>query len=82
MSSRNEPTVLDRFWAYGDIVSTALIIVGAFGAVLFGIAGVIAMLAGLAVALSTHLIVGAIQYRRVMSREWPKVRPLDPDDEW
>ena len=32
-------------------------------------------------SISTHLLVGVVGYRRVMTREWPKVRPLD-DDEW
>jgi hypothetical protein len=77
-----ELTAMERVWAFGDLASTPLIIVGAFATVLVGLPGAVVMLAGLAVALSTHLIVGVVEYRRVMAREWPKVRALDEEDEW
>lgn len=33
--------------------------------------------------MGTHLAMGACQYRETMRRPWPKVPPLeDDDDEW
>jgi hypothetical protein len=75
-------TALERLWAYADLASTVLIILGAIAAVFVGAVGAVLMLAGLGLSLSTHLIVGVTNYRRVMAREWPKVRPLDDGDEW
>jgi hypothetical protein len=30
----------------------------------------------------THLTVGVVGYRQTMRRPWPKVPPLEDDDEW
>ena len=32
--------------------------------------------------IATHLLIGVTEYRRVMRRAWPKVSPLEDDDEW
>jgi hypothetical protein len=29
-----------------------------------------------------HLVQGWLTYRAVMARPWPKVRPLDDDEDW
>lgn len=82
MTAKKEPTVLERLWGYGDLASRALVVSGAFATVFVGRAGAAVMLAGLLAALMIHLAIGVIAYRRVMAREWPKVAPLDEDDEW
>lgn len=79
---RTEPTVLERVWAYGDLASTILIIVGAFASVFVGLGGAIVMLAGFAGSLTIHLIVGIVQYRRVMAKPWPEVPRLNDEDDW
>jgi hypothetical protein len=45
--------------------------------------GVFLMLAALIGFFLTHLIVGIVGYRQTMRRPWPKVPPVDDeDDEW
>ena len=41
-----------------------------------------AALAGFLATVSVHVIVSVVYYRRVMAREWPKVEPLDDDEDW
>jgi hypothetical protein len=46
-------------------------------------AGVLLMLAGMVGLFATHLAFAIVGYRRTMSHPWPKVPPLDEDDdEW
>jgi hypothetical protein len=40
------------------------------------------MLAGVCGNVAGHLLMGITEYRRVMRRSWPKVLPLEDDDEW
>ena len=41
------------------------------------------LLGGVICLFATHLLMGVLTYRRTMSRPWPRVRPLeDEDDEW
>jgi hypothetical protein len=82
VSRCTEPTSLDRAWAYGTLFGRVLLVGGAFASIFIGLPGAIVMLAGLTLSLVTHLGVGVIGYRRVMTREWPKVRPLDDEDDW
>jgi hypothetical protein len=44
--------------------------------------GAFLMLAGVCGNVAGHLLMGITEYRRVMRRPWPKVRPLEDDDEW
>ena len=39
-------------------------------------------LAGFIATLTVHVIVAVVYYRQVMRREWPKVEPLEDDDDW
>jgi xanthine/uracil permease len=77
-----EPTVLDRIRGYGDLASTVLLMVGAFASVFVGLAGALVMLAGFAGSLAIHLVVGIVEYRRVMARPWPAVPALGDEDDW
>jgi xanthine/uracil permease len=79
---RTRPTARERVLAYGDFASTVLIFVGAFASVFVGVTGALVMLAGFAGSLAIHLIVGIVEYRRVMARPWPKVPRLDDEDDW
>jgi hypothetical protein len=38
--------------------------------------------AALVGVLASHVVVGALAYRRVMSRPWPDVPPVVDDDDW
>ena len=45
--------------------------------------GVFLMLAGVLGMFATRLVVGIVSYRQTMRRPWPKVPPIeDDDDEW
>jgi hypothetical protein len=59
-----------------------LFLVGAFAAVVGWEPGVVVMLAGFVGLLGAHLAAGIAAYRRIMSRPWPRVPPLEDDDEW
>jgi hypothetical protein len=43
--------------------------------------GAFVAVAGLSGTVLFHLAGGLIEYRRVMRRPWPKVQPLDDEDE-
>jgi hypothetical protein len=41
------------------------------------------MLTGFVGRLGTHVAIGIVRYRRTMRRPWPRVPPVeDDDDEW
>jgi hypothetical protein len=45
--------------------------------------GVFLMLAGFSGVFACHLAVGIVGYRHTMRRPWPKVPPIqDDDDDW
>ena len=75
------PSPANAYWPT-DFASTVLIFVGAFASVFVGVTGALVMLAGFAGSLAIHLIVGIVEYRRVMARPWPKVPRLDDEDDW
>jgi hypothetical protein len=64
----------------GLIVVLALY-AGAFSAI-FWAPGIFVALGAVGGLLIGHLIVGVVAYRRVMSRPWPKVKPLEDDEDW
>lgn len=73
------------WWRLVELVYLALPIALAAGALLAvwgkqsGAILIVAAFSGLFIA---HLAVAIAVYRRTMSREWPKVRPLEDDDAW
>jgi hypothetical protein len=40
------------------------------------------ILAGVIGLFATRLAVGVVEYRRTMRRPWPKVPPVEDDDDW
>jgi hypothetical protein len=45
--------------------------------------GIFVILAGFVGYIGMHLLLGIASYRETMSRPWPKVPPIeDDDDEW
>ncbi|HET9243168.1 MAG TPA: hypothetical protein VFN99_06970 [Gaiella sp.] len=62
------------------VAVAALLVVGLFSAP-FWRPGLWFVLAAAAVLLAGHLARGVVGYRSVMRRPWPKVEPLDRDDD-
>ena len=44
--------------------------------------GVLLALVGFGGYVGMHLVVGIVGYRQTMRRPWPKVPPVEDDDEW
>ena len=63
------------------VVWLSLLMVGFYGGLLGWRGGAFLMLAGACGSFAGHMVVGVTEYRRVMSRAWPKVAPL-VDDDW
>lgn len=83
MEDQDRPAAIAIGAAYLAYVWAALLCVGGFGAALGWRPGVVLMLAGVSGFVAGHLIMGFTEYRRIMRRPWPKVRPLDDDeDDW
>jgi hypothetical protein len=59
-----------------------VLIVGGYGAAFGWRPGAYLMLTAVVGFLAGHLVVGLTEYRRVMGRPWPRVPPLDDDDDW
>ncbi len=60
-----------------------LLIVGALGAAARWRPAAFILLAYLVTTIGLNLVIGAVEYRRTMSRPWPKVTALgDDDDDW
>ncbi len=58
------------------------LIVGFYGGLLGWRGGAFLMLTAVVGSISCHLVIGITSYRSVMRRPWPKVAPLDDDDDW
>ena len=81
MSSDPPPPVMFAARALGSILSV-LLIGGACVSVLWT-PGIYLALGALTVYFALNLVVGIVGYRRLMSRPWPQVPPLeDDDDDW
>ena len=65
-----------------SLVWLLLLVVGAYGGLLGWRGGAFVMLAAVCGRVAGHLLVGVTEYRRIMRRPWPKVAPLDDEDEW
>jgi len=63
-------------------VPEVLLFGGLFAAVLGWRPGAFVAMAGACLIFAWHLAIGAWSYRRVMSRPWPKVSPIEDDDDW
>jgi hypothetical protein len=74
-------------WAKFASFGYGLLFFVLYGAVFAGLAfqsrtAAYLALAGFVATVAVHLSVAVVNYRRVMRREWPKVEPLDDDDDW
>jgi hypothetical protein len=72
-----------RFASFGYF----LLFLVLYGAVFAGLAlqsrtAAYIALVGFVATLAVHLTVAVVNYRRAMRREWPKVAPLEDDDDW
>jgi hypothetical protein len=81
-SPTGEREVLRLVFSWVDVLGTAVIGIGGLGAVWEWEPGAYLMIAGLAITILGHLAVGALAYLDVMSRPWPRVRPLADDYDW
>jgi len=65
------------------LVWLVLLVGGGYAAVLGRRGGAFLMLAAVCGTIADHLLIGVSEYRRIMRRPWPKVSPLDDDeDDW
>ena len=58
------------------------LVAGAYAGALGWRVGALAMLAAVCCRVAGHLLVGLTEYRRTMREPWPRVPPLDDDDDW
>jgi hypothetical protein len=72
---------LYRLWALVTPVCTLLIIAGAYSAILGWRPGAFLAIGGLTLLIAARCTLAIVEYRRVMSRPWPKVPALS-DDDW
>ena len=72
-------TSLDRLWSTGGLALQAVLLLGVLLAVADERAGAWLLLAAVTGLVALHLAISVVAYRRVMSRPWPAVAPLDDD---
>ena len=58
-----------------------MLIVGFYGGVLGWRVGAFVMLTAVCGNIAGHLLTGVTEYRRIMRRPWPKVAPLEDEDD-
>ena len=80
MSGQTLPAYL-RLWRIVAIVDLPAFFVGGLAAVAGQRWGAYVLIANLVLQIEFHLVVGWRAYLEVMTREWPKVAPLN-DEEW
>ncbi len=69
-------TVLYRLWALASPLFTLVIAAGALSAVAHWRPGAYLAVGGLTGLIGFRCALAVLEYRRVMSRPWPKVAPL------
>jgi hypothetical protein len=79
---QDQPPRLAVVAARLSLLWTFLLVAGAWSGALGWRPGAFIMLAAVCCILTGHLLVGVIAYRRTMRRPWPKVPPLEDDDDW
>jgi hypothetical protein len=73
---------LDYVRALLDFPLFAALLLGALAALVFEWrVGALVAVISLVASLMLHVVNGVIEYRRVMKRPWPRVAPLDDDDD-
>jgi len=82
LKDREPPNKVARVAARLDVLWLLVLMIGAYGAGFGWRPGAYFLLASLLGLLLGHLVMGITEYRRVMGRPWPKVAPLDDDEDW
>ena len=84
--SRN---IFDSFWVKSAVSGYYLLFLVLYGSMFVAFAFVsrtaaYVVVGALVATLVVHIAVALVNYRHVMRREWPKVEPLDDDedDDW
>jgi hypothetical protein len=73
---------LDYVRALLDFPLFVALLLGALAALVFEWrVGALVAVISLVASLMLHVVNGVIEYRRVMKRPWPRVAPLDDDDD-
>ncbi len=81
MASRAAPDRLALVWKSIDVLLQIALVAGASLGLTGHRVGAWLMVAAVTGFVLNHVSVGLIGYRRAMSRPWPKVEPLDDDDD-
>jgi hypothetical protein len=79
--------ILGSFWVRLAVAAYQLLFLALYGSMFVGFAfesrvAAFLVVGALAATLMVHIAVALLNYRHVMRREWPKVEPLDDDDDW
>ncbi|MCW2964833.1 MAG: hypothetical protein JWO17_2085 [Actinomycetia bacterium] len=82
MAHHDRPSAIAVFVARLGLLWTPLLIVGFYVGALGSRIGAFVMLTGVCGNIVGHLLTGAAEYRRIMGRPWPKVQPLEDEDDW
>ncbi len=84
MTEHDSHLGIPRLYSAYRVVAPLLMLmmmVGFFTSALRWKPGAYLLIAAATGQITAHLVVGLTEYRRVMSRPWPKVRPVDDEDD-
>lgn len=76
------PSAWERLAGYTELGLLLALVGGAYGAAFGWRPGAMLMIGAVAGKVLLHVTAGLIHYRATMQRPWPKVRPLEDDDDW
>jgi hypothetical protein len=82
MGDDERPNVFALIAARLTLLWLIVMMVGLYGAAFGWRPSAYFMVTALLGYFVSHLVMGVTEYRRVMRRSWPKVPPLEDDDEW
>ena len=71
-----------RLYRFGNPLMLGLLVVGAYSSAFSWRPGAFFMLGSVCGYVALHLTAGLAAYRDAMTRPWPKVPPLEDDDDW
>jgi hypothetical protein len=79
--------IFDSFWVKSAVSGYYLLFLALYGSMFVGFAfesrvAAFVVVGALVATLIVHIAVALLTYHHVMQREWPKVEPLDDDDDW
>jgi hypothetical protein len=82
MAHRDRPSPIAVFAARLGTLWLLLLMSGLSTSALGWRGGAFLMLTAVCGMIGGHLVMGVAEYRRTMRRPWPKVPPIDDDDDW